>query len=429
MVLPTTKNPGPEVVDQLRRMFQQRMETEPEKIPLGGFHEHDLNKIFVDDKWLTKFLENNDLDMKKSAEQLWDTCTWRKTENINEPATDSRYTSKPPPGSSAFLRDICLTTRLVVIQEIRTHSEGSFALMVCSSNLGTGKNNPYTSKENQTNFTDWTSACHHLQLGHHINGCRRIENSHLTKMARVHFANLSPPDSPMNESSNSNFENIEGEMLRITPQNTIVFTKSGTELVGNVDIENIDSKPITFKIKTTAPEKFRVRPSNGVLAPGGVASINVVLLQQGHQIAVNPAINREKFLVMCMALTEMFTNTHDIAEFWKNTPANSAAIEQHRLKCSLPMIPDDPALRNGMPPYGDMFGPVAGFGGSDKQMLHLQQVITQLSGTTHRLESQIRFNQKLQWISLALFLFIAIAIIYILKAEIKGSAAQYCLKP
>lgn len=42
-----------------------------------------MNKIMANDVWLTKFLENNDLDMKKSLEQLWDTCMWRKTANIN----------------------------------------------------------------------------------------------------------------------------------------------------------------------------------------------------------------------------------------------------------------------------------------------------------------------------------------------------------
>ncbi|XP_058829767.1 motile sperm domain-containing protein 2-like isoform X2 [Topomyia yanbarensis] len=254
---------------------------------------------------------------------------------------------------------------------------------------------------------------------------------HNNNVKKVHFAILSPPESPMNETSNSNFENVEGEMLRIIPQTTIVFTKSGTELLGNVEIANIDTKAVTYKIKTTAPEKFRVRPSTGVLSPGGSVTINVVL-QQGQQINT---LSREKFLVMCMGLSgELSTNTHDLAELWKNTSANSASVEQHRLKCSLPASLDDGSMRNGMPPYGnaggDMYGAGAGFSGNggDKQFLHFQQAVTQLRDSTQRLESQVKFNQTLQWISLALFLVLSVAIVYILKVEIKNSASQFCLK-
>ena len=40
-------------------------------------------------------------------------------------------------------------------------------------------------------------------------------------------------------------------MLRIIPHNTIAFTKSGNELIGNVEIMNIDGKPITYKVSQT----------------------------------------------------------------------------------------------------------------------------------------------------------------------------------
>jgi MSP (Major sperm protein) domain len=86
-------------------------------------------------------------------------------------------------------------------------------------------------------------------------------------------------------------------MLRVTPHDQIVFNKQEDEFVGTFDITNIDAKPITYKIKTTAPEKFRVRPSTGILQANGSAAINV-LLQPGH---FSPW-NRDKFLVMCMAL-------------------------------------------------------------------------------------------------------------------------------
>lgn len=35
------------------------------------------------DIWLQRFLEHNELDMKKSLKQLWDTCEWRQTYGTN----------------------------------------------------------------------------------------------------------------------------------------------------------------------------------------------------------------------------------------------------------------------------------------------------------------------------------------------------------
>lgn len=235
----------------------------------------------------------------------------------------------------------------------------------------------------------------------------------------------------MNEQSNSKFENADGEMLQINPQNNIAFVKSGNELVGHVEIVNIQLEPVTYKIKTTAPEKFRVRPSTGVLSPKASVTINVVL-QQGQQAIT---LNREKFLVMCMAFgSDMSSSTHDLAELWKNTSPNSASVEQHRLKCSLPVNLNDNSLRNGVPLYGggaggDAFGAGAGFavGDADKQLMHFQQVVTQLNDSNLRLEAQFKHNQMIQWITVGLFLVLSIAIVYILKAEIKNSAAQYCL--
>jgi hypothetical protein len=86
-------------------------------------------------------------------------------------------------------------------------------------------------------------------------------------------------------------------------------------------------------VKTTAPDKFRVRPSSGTLSPNSSATINVVI-QKGQQI--HP-VNKDKFLVMCMALPDSESLTNDeIANLWKEVTASSAEVEQHRLKCTMP---------------------------------------------------------------------------------------------
>ncbi|XP_055529047.1 motile sperm domain-containing protein 2-like [Wyeomyia smithii] len=523
MTLPETLNPSPEVVDTLRQKFKHKMETDAAKIPAGGFHENDINKIFDNDVWLTKFLENNVLDMKESLKQLWDTCVWRKTAQINEICEDNIRMDYVCDGIM-FPRGKDIDGKTLFIYRSRLYTRGSRNLsdmkrmflywlerLIRESNddyitimfeltdaglsnvdmeytkyiIGTLKNyypfslnyilvydlpwilnatfllikkllpaNAIDRLKNINNKTireyvqedsllvPWGGtddyefefiAEQKISQVPLVNNNSILHNNNINNIKKVHFANLSPPDSPMNESSNSNFENVDGEMLRIFPQTTIAFTKSGSELQGNVEITNIEAKPVTYKIKTTAPEKFRVRPSSGMLIPGETATISVVL-QQGQQINT---ISREKFLVMCMALNNETSKTQDLAELWKNTPVSSASVEQHRLRCALPANLDDGTMRNGMPPFGsggagggDMYG--AGVGSvtysGDKQFSHFQQTVSQLNDATHRLESQVKFNQTLQWISLVLFLLLSVAIVYILKAEIKNTASEYCLK-
>lgn len=120
-------------------------------------------------------------------------------------------------------------------------------------------------------------------------------------------------------------------MLSLTPAETILFQKTNSnEFAGNVEITNVSKKPITYKVKTTAPDKFRVRPSSGTLSPSNSATINVII-QKGQALP----INKDKFLVMCMSLPdgESLTN-EEITNLWKEVSATSD-VEQHRLKCAI----------------------------------------------------------------------------------------------
>lgn len=270
-------------------------------------------------------------------------------------------------------------------------------------------------------------------------------------MSRVHFANLTPgSESPMSDQSNSSFDTRnEGDLLQLTPAETILFQKSnGNELVGNVEILNVSKKPVTYKIKTTAPDKFRVRPSSGTLSPNKSAIINVVL-QKGHQIQ---PLNRDKFLVMCIALPNDAQTADEITNLWKNVNASSTDVEQHRLKCAMPTnittaiinnnengdyYPDLVDSNSVMMMVNQMQSSNNGINGmgtnstssrqTASQQVHLQTTVSQLNDTVHRLESQVKFNQTLQWITIFVFLLLSIAIVYILKIEIQNSNSLYCI--
>lgn len=157
-----------------------------------------------------------------------------------------------------------------------------------------------------------------------------------------------------------------------------------------------------------------------------------------------PVLTKDKFLVMCMELSSDATTTsHDIAELWKNTSSYSSQVEQHRLKCWTPTsthLPGDGAKN------GNLFNSTIE---GDRQISHFSSTVghfyflsydsfynefnvkfigqvTQLVATTNRLESQIKFNQTLQWVTLIVFVLLSVAIVYILKIEIKNSNGEYC---
>lgn len=52
-------------------------------------------------------------------------------------------------------------------------------------------------------------------------------------------------------------------MLQINPQDAILFTKAGSELVGMVEITNIIQAPVTYKVSLSlyrAKSKFSLVP-------------------------------------------------------------------------------------------------------------------------------------------------------------------------
>ncbi|PIO73218.1 hypothetical protein TELCIR_04822 [Teladorsagia circumcincta] len=81
-----------------------------------------------------------------------------------------------------------------------------------------------------------------------------------------------------------------------------------------------------FKIKTTSPEKFRVRPSTGLI-PAGSTDIIRVYLQNEYK---NSCL-KEKFLLM--ALETENNNLETFGELWKKAE-NDRKVEQ-RLKCRI----------------------------------------------------------------------------------------------
>ncbi|XP_073252756.1 motile sperm domain-containing protein 2-like [Porites lutea] len=126
-----------------------------------------------------------------------------------------------------------------------------------------------------------------------------------------------PPDGFVNTS----------KLLLITPPEELVFigTTSTGEILQSLSLANNTVSSVAFKVKTTSPESYRVRPSSGVIPASSSAEVSV-FLQPGHAASVI----RDKFLVMSTELQEE-KSPSELAALWRSIP--KANIVEHRLQC------------------------------------------------------------------------------------------------
>ncbi|GLG92527.1 Uncharacterized protein GBIM_00206 [Gryllus bimaculatus] len=214
---------------------------------------------------------------------------------------------------------------------------------------------------------------------------------------KVHFAD----GSPLNESFPGGFGDAQSKQdglpnnnvsLQITPPDAISFTIEGTEMTGTITLTNNDDKIISYKIKTTSPEKFRVRPSTGVLAPSESVSINVVL-QPGYQLA---GLSRDKFLIMNLPVDSTDMSPQELAELWKQTSGKN--VGHHRLKCNLGSATPESALKNGT-----AFSTTTSMD-LEQQIRQIASGVSQLRDHHEKLCADLRFTQKLQWLTIGIVL-------------------------
>uniref|UniRef100_A0A8R1Y1I3 Major sperm protein n=1 Tax=Onchocerca volvulus TaxID=6282 RepID=A0A8R1Y1I3_ONCVO len=91
-------------------------------------------------------------------------------------------------------------------------------------------------------------------------------------------------------------------------------------------LKNESVKNAAYKIKITSPEKFRVRPSTGIIGPGSIEFIRIYLQNEFRN-----SVPREKLLLMAVETSE--ESSENFGNIWKNS--NEEARIEHKLKCRL----------------------------------------------------------------------------------------------
>ncbi|XP_031555658.1 vesicle-associated membrane protein-associated protein B-like [Actinia tenebrosa] len=126
------------------------------------------------------------------------------------------------------------------------------------------------------------------------------------------------------------------QVVQLEPSTELRFRGPFTEVVtSTLKITNPTQKRVCFKVKTTAPKRYCVRPNSGIIEGNGFVEV-AVMLQPFEYDPKEKA--KHKFMVQTMFAPETFTDQESL---WKDAEPNS--LMDSKLKCVFEMPSDAPA--------------------------------------------------------------------------------------
>lgn len=124
------------------------------------------------------------------------------------------------------------------------------------------------------------------------------------------------------------------QILQLEPSNELRFRGPFTDVVtAELKLSNPSRSRICFKVKTTAPKQYCVRPNNGLIEPG--SSIIVAVMLQPFDYDPNEK-NRHKFLVQSLVVPDGPVANQE--QWWKDAPPEQ--VMDSKLKCVFELSPD-----------------------------------------------------------------------------------------
>jgi hypothetical protein len=131
---------------------------------------------------------------------------------------------------------------------------------------------------------------------------------------------------------------------------TVYFSISPFSVELNVDkyvdirLQNVTDSSVAFKIKTTARDRYLLRPTQDILKPREEKLCKIVLSAMStYPDATNPKNVKDKFLIQSLPLDSELIKSDgfDLGKFWKlkesehNPKENIFAFHEERIKCKL----------------------------------------------------------------------------------------------
>jgi len=158
------------------------------------------------------------------------------------------------------------------------------------------------------------------------------------------------------------------DLIDVQPKKIPIDVKLGDDISINLVLTNISNSLVAFKIKTTAPERYLVRPTQGYLT---IKETKRSIINLTKKPSFESAQNfKDKFLIQTVPIREA---PNDLSEMWKEVesehyPKNKMfAFHGQQLKCKL-ILPGD-----GVWKPSNTESPMSGVSSGKMEDLHAQE--------------------------------------------------------
>lgn len=177
------------------------------------------------------------------------------------------------------------------------------------------------------------------------------------------------------------------QVLVINPKNALLF-KGPSNQSANVQITltNPSTKWVAFKVKTTAPKRYCVRPNGGFIKSNESCSVNIAY-QPGD--GANDVAERLKHKFLVQAIFTDNDQVH-LDQIWKDVPKDN--IMESKIRC---MFEEETGDIGGGQPKGDVLSaPDVTGGGSDttKSMANTVEAATR-TGTANVNQTELELRR------------------------------------
>ncbi|OQV17252.1 putative Vesicle-associated membrane protein-associated protein A [Hypsibius exemplaris] len=179
------------------------------------------------------------------------------------------------------------------------------------------------------------------------------------------------------------------QVLVINPKNALLFKgPSSQPATVNINLTNPATKWVAFKVKTTAPKRYCVRPNGGFIKAGD--NVNVSIVYQPGEVNDAQERARHKFLVQAIFVEN---DAVQLEQAWKEVPKDR--VMESKIRC----VFEDSELGDGgglvEKPHGQGLPHTsAGAGNSpdlDQSMQHIVQAATEkTSSVSGQLDLELR---------------------------------------
>jgi len=129
--------------------------------------------------------------------------------------------------------------------------------------------------------------------------------------------------------------------LQLSPSSAITFQGDFTAKVSkaNLTLFNPTSTTVAYKVKTTAPRRYCVRPNSGKIISNDQATVNIMLQPSQN----NEDLNKHKFMVQTIEVADDHNlEANSVEDLFKNTPTSEVTskklicqFEQERIQAEV----------------------------------------------------------------------------------------------